>query len=115
MVADIFEKKESVNAFPLKAFYNLNSSVNDESTCKFGVSVPKKKFKRAVDRNHIKRLVKESIRLNKTLLEQSLYKNKQSIHVMIVCYFEEIPEHSFVEEKINKILDRLAKRLNSDE
>lgn len=99
----------------MKAFYNVVDLDENSGPSVFGVSVPKKKFKKAVDRNRIKRLVKESIRLNKTFFDQTLYKQNKSVHIMIVCYFEEIPDYVLVEEKIKKILDRLAKRFNSNE
>lgn len=115
MVAEIFQKKDSVNAFPIKAFFNIIECEEGQGPSRFGVSVPKKKFKKAVDRNHIKRLVKESIRLNKTFLDQSLYKQQKCLHIMIVCYFEDLPDYALVDEKIKKVLDRLAKRINSNE
>lgn len=112
MVGNIFGKKESVSAFPIKAFYNKFSSAEDLPDLRFGISVPKKKFKRAVDRNHIKRLVKEAIRMNKMLLQDELCKSDQSMHIMIVCYFEKIPDYPTVELKIKQLLDRLAKKIN---
>ena len=64
VVSKIFEgPKKSISLFPFKAFYSISSS--NQSQSKFGVSVPKKKFKRAVDRNKIKRRVREAYRLNK--------------------------------------------------
>ena len=115
MVAEIFLKKENINALPLKAFYNKFVAENKRSELRFGIAVPKKKFKRAVDRNLIKRLVKEAVRLNKASLEESLFKNQISMHIMVVCYFEKVPDFITVEKKIKKLLERLQKRINCDE
>ena len=115
MVGEIFGQKENVSVFPVKAFYNKFPSDNSSSELRFGISVPKKKFKRAVDRNEIKRLVKEAIRLNKTFLQDSLYTKEISLHIMIVCYFEKIPDYKSVEKRINQLLERLAKRINCNE
>tara|TARA_B110000211_G_scaffold234672_1_gene305503 strand:+ start:186 stop:533 length:348 start_codon:yes stop_codon:yes gene_type:complete len=115
MVGDIFGKKENISVFPLKAFYNKFPSEKTSSELRFGISVPKKKFKRAVDRNEIKRLVKEAIRLNKTFLQESLYTKEISLHIMVVCYFEKIPDYITVEKRIKQLLERLAKRINCDE
>lgn len=109
MVGVIFGKKEHVSVFPLKAFYNKFSSEKNACELRFGISVPKKKFKRAVDRNQIKRFVKEAIRQNKTLLQESLYTQGFSMHIMIVCYFEKIPDYLTVEKKLKQLLERLEK------
>lgn len=117
VVSEIFAKKDQVSAFPVKGFYDIKSKAetNGESFLRFGISVPKKKFKRAVDRNHIKRLVKEAIRLNKTFLTESVYNQKIGVNIMVICYFDEIPDYITVEEKIKSLLDRLGKRLESNE
>ncbi len=115
MVGEIFGKKDFISVFPLKAFYNKFPSQNIEGELRFGVSIPKKKFKRAVDRNEIKRLVKEAIRLNKTFLQESLYTKEISLHVMVVCYFDKIPNYISVEKRIKQLLERLTKRINCDE
>ena len=74
----------------------------------FGVSVSKKLFKSAVDRNKIKRLVKEVLRLNKLILNKELDKRNVSIHVMILFNGKKIPSYNSVEVKIKEILKRLA-------
>ena len=115
MVGEIFRKKDFISVFPLKAFYNKFPSKNIEGELRFGISIPKKKFKRAVDRNEIKRLVKEAIRLNKTFLQESLYTKEISLHVMVVCYFDKIPNYISVEKRIKQLLECLTKRINCDE
>ena len=115
MVGEIFGKKEFTSVFPVKAFYNKFPSQNTQGELRFGISIPKKKFKRAVDRNEIKRLVKEAIRLNKTFLQESLYTKEISLHIMVVCYFDKIPDYISVEKRIKQLLERLAKRMSCDE
>ena len=115
MVAEIFGKKDFISVFPLKAFYNKFPCQNTKGELRFGISIPKKKFKRAVDRNEIKRLVKEAIRLNKTFLQESLYTKEISLHIMVVCYFDKMPDYISVEKRIKQLLERSAKRINCDE
>ena len=114
VVSKIFENpKHSIGLFPFKAFYSISASKQGES--KFGVSVPKKKFKRAVDRNKIKRLIKEALRLNKTLLNKELSKRNVALHVMILFNGGKIPSYNSVEVKIKEILKRLALGIESYE
>ena len=114
VVSEIFEgPKNSISLFPFKAFYSI--SISNQSQLKFGVSVPKKKFKRAVDRNRIKRLVKEVLRLNKSILNNDLSKQNVSIYVMILFNGEKIPSYNSVEIKIKEILNRLVLGVRSYE
>ena len=70
------------------------------------ISVSKRKFKRAVDRNLIKRRIKEAYRLNKsTFLKQ----NKESRYLLIASIYvaKEIHDYSFIESKLIETLKRL--------
>jgi ribonuclease P protein component len=63
----LFSEGKSVSKYPLRLVYvPLDEAM--ESPIKFGVSVSKKYFKKAVDRNYFKRILRESYRLNKDLL-----------------------------------------------
>ncbi len=63
----LFSEGKSVSKYPLRLVY---VPLIEEIECpiKFGVSVSKKYFKKAVDRNYFKRVLRESYRLNKHIL-----------------------------------------------
>lgn len=67
----LFSQGKSVSKFPLRLVYVPIELENDEKI-KIGVSVSKKNFKNAVDRNHYKRLLRECYRLNKHLLLETI-------------------------------------------
>ncbi len=69
----LFSKGNSVSKFPLRLVYVENNEPNAERI-KMGVSVSKKYFKKAVDRNYFKRVLRETYRLNKHLLIDNLQK-----------------------------------------
>ena len=62
----LFTKGKSVSKFPLRLVYMEEE--NQEESIKMGVSVSKKYFKKAVDRNYFKRVLRECYRLNKHIL-----------------------------------------------
>ncbi|MGO4820004.1 MULTISPECIES: ribonuclease P protein component [unclassified Flavobacterium] len=69
----LFSEGKSVSKYPLRLVYCPTALDSDEKI-KMGVSVSKKHFKKAVDRNRFKRILRETYRLNKHLLVDHLDK-----------------------------------------
>jgi ribonuclease P protein component len=69
----LFSEGNSVSKFPLRLVYVENKEENAE-LMKMGVSVSKKYFKKAVDRNYFKRVLRETYRLNKHILIDNIEK-----------------------------------------
>ena len=69
----LFSEGNSISKFPLRLVYVENTEENAE-LIKMGVSVSKKYFKKAVDRNYYKRVLRETYRLNKHILMNTIEK-----------------------------------------
>ena len=67
----LFTEGKSVSKYPLRLVYKAGS-FDESEKIKMGVSVSKKNFKKAVDRNYFKRVLRETYRLNKHLLIDNL-------------------------------------------
>ena len=73
----LFSEGKSVSKYPLRLVYiesDYGIAENSTQKIKMGVSVSKKYFKHAVDRNYFKRVLRETYRLNKHLLIDHLEK-----------------------------------------
>lgn len=67
----LFSEGKSVSKYPLRLVYH-SGALGDKEQLKVGVSVSKKYFKKAVDRNYFKRVLRETYRLNQHLLKEQL-------------------------------------------
>jgi ribonuclease P protein component len=70
----LFSEGKSVSKYPLRLVYVENTEEQNSEKVLMGVSVSKKYFKKAVDRNYFKRVLRECYRLNQNLLKENLEK-----------------------------------------
>jgi len=72
------------------------------------ISVPKKRFKRAVKRNRIKRLIRETYRLNKNALWKSLELSGKRLLIAFVYVGNEVCDFSTLDASMKKIIARFV-------
>lgn len=94
--------------FPIKVRWILVPK-NDKISIKCGFSVPKRKFKKAVDRNYIKRIMREAYRTNKEILTSTLQNNESQMHLLLTFIGDDVPNFQYIESKIILTLQRLIK------
>lgn len=102
----LFSKGKKFSITPFRVYYLFNESASP--LLQVGVGVSNKNFKKAVDRNRIKRLVREAYRLQKITLYQQLKKRKGQLNIFIIYTAKEMPEYREVFVNMNKILDKLG-------
>ena len=105
-IETLFKEGERLYEFPFKAIWQENDTL--QSTVKVAISVPKKRLSKASQRNHIKRLVREAYRKQKSLLVKKLLQENKSINLMLVYTLPSILSFNEIEDKISVTLRRLA-------
>lgn len=107
-IESIFSSGSVVKSYPILISYEVSPSVSPEVKALFSVS--KKKQKLAVNRNRIKRKLKEAYRLNKLSLYEFSKENSISINLMIIQVTgEEIP-YSTIQKKMISALVKLVEK-----
>jgi len=96
---------------PYRVFWLRNE--DQENCLKIAISVPKKRFKKAVDRNLLKRRTREAFRTQKDELTETLQLNQLKLSVFLVYINDTIVEFSFLEKKMLQVLQKLNNDMNS--
>lgn len=107
---------KSLPAFPLRIVYmpieeEEEEEEEDYPTLSILISVPKKKFKRAVKRNRVKRQIREAYRKNKFILKDVLDKENKKAAIAFIWLGNELYESSDIENKVVKLLQLTAEKL----
>ena len=79
-----------------------------------GFAVSNRNFKKATDRNRVKRLMREAYRLQKNILQSRLKEGNTSLSIFFVYTAKELPDFTDIKEKMSLILQRLIKIVNEN-
>lgn len=100
---------KSLLAFPLRVVYMPVEPEGERVSIL--ISVPKKRFRRAVKRNRIKRQVREAYRKNKFTLLHVLEEKRMCLALAFIWLDDKLYASEVVEEKMKNLLVRIAEKL----
>jgi ribonuclease P protein component len=108
LIDKLFTEGKSVSAYPLRMVY-LATPLDGDILAKTGVSVSKRHFKKAPDRNRIKRLLREAYRLNKA----TYFNNLTTQYAFMILYIgKEKPSFLQVETKMKELFEKFSNKIS---
>jgi ribonuclease P protein component len=110
VMQELFSKGKTFMVYPVKVFYI--PAVKLDHLVKVGVGTSTRYFKKAVDRNHIKRLLRETYRIEKLSLHEYLKSSNKQAVIFFLYVDKSMPEYSELKTKMHLALNKLIKQLN---
>jgi len=111
VIQQLFENRQSIHFFPLRAIWGKISPRINEYPVQFAVTVPKKRFPKAVDRNRIKRQIREAYRLSKPMLYEKIAPFEEQYGVMIIYTGKKEPKPKELYKSFKSIRKTLVKEI----
>lgn len=106
-IESLFKNGIALKAFPYRVVYILASFADENPRLQAGFSASSRKFKKAVDRNRIKRITREAYRIHKRGLQRALESSNKKMQVFFIYTGGELPAFSVANEKLAGIMNKL--------
>ena len=110
LIEQLFSEGKNFSSQSYRVYYLFSShNHNSQFNIQFGVGVSAKNFKKAVNRNRVKRITREAYRIQKTGLQNKLNTNALQLNIFFIYTGKELPDFNTAKEKLAVILNRLIK------
>jgi len=110
-ITRLYTQGDAFIAYPVRVVFLIEPK-SDIEPANVLISVPKKRFKRAVKRNRLKRLIREAYRLNKQELIEKLEEKQLQIHVAFNYVSDDELDFVSIEKKIKLSLQKLIDKID---
>lgn len=115
-IEQLFREGTHFFVHPFKVYFIFSPFNKDRSgsILQAGIGANTRNFKKAVDRNRIKRVTRECYRLQKNALNELLHQRNLSLDMFLVYVAKELPDYRTLKEKLQLILGKLEQQINEN-
>lgn len=119
-IEKLFAEGKSFVVNPFRVYFIVNSvpiaigNSMENSSLQFGVGISTRNFKKAVDRNRIKRLTREAWRLQKNELKEKARSAQKQLNVFLIFIGKELPDFATVNDKVTIALKKLEDKIDEN-
>lgn len=110
VIGQLFKEGQSFGQYPLRLVYLPMAERRSDFPVQFTVSVPKKKFPKAVRRNRLRRQVREAWRLHKHRLYRALQGEERQLAFLVLYTAQEPLPYAEIEKAMKQMLWRFEKK-----
>lgn len=111
IIEQLFRDRKGVSVPPISATWKFYRNTL-EDPLQAGFSASSRQFKRSVDRNRIKRLMREAYRQQKNELREKLKAQQNQLAVFFIYTGREMPQYATLHEKMGLILNKLLRKVH---
>ena len=109
-IDELFKNGKRFTVSPFRVFFVITK----QTELQFGAGVSSKNFKKAVDRNKIKRLTRKAYRLQKNSLQKLLKEKEKGLNLFFIYTEKEIKEYQHIYLQTEKAIKKLSAFINED-
>ena len=116
-IEQLFDKGKSIVITPFRVYFLIDEMLNAQRSMfdvQFGVGVSARNFKKAVDRNRIKRLTREAWRLQKNEIAKKAKEAQRKLNVFFIYTGKELPDFKTVKDTVAIALKKLADKIDEN-
>ncbi len=110
LIETLYANGISTTAYPLRAVFMTLPKQENRPTATILINVAKKRFRHAVDRNLVKRRIREAYRLNKQLLITELEKREKNMAIAILYIDTKHNTTEFLKSRMKKLLSNILEK-----
>ena len=108
-VQQLFKEGRSFSHYPFRLVWLFMEEQEEPTPVKFAVSVPKRHYRKATQRNRIKRQIREAYRLNKHILYRGLDPEEPQIAFLVIFTGKEPFSTKELKQKMRQMIKRFLK------
>lgn len=110
----LFKEGRSYSKFPYKIVYTISNKTASSPPLQAGFTASSRNFKKAVDRNRIKRQMREAFRLQKLPLQEALLNTEKKMEIFFIYTGKELPVYDLLHTKMQGVLMTLLKTITDE-
>jgi ribonuclease P protein component len=107
-IDELYRENKVVTCFPVKCYYSFSETVDKKSNLRVAFAAPKRSFKHAIDRNTIKRRMREAYRLHyKKIFETFIIQEDKQLKLFFIYVGKEILDFVNIEKNVQTVLQEI--------